>query len=151
MGKEGRPADARSHGGAPARAPRLFRVVVPAGDIDASAAFYQELLAMPGERVSAGRHYFDCGGVILAVVDPRADGDERDARPNDDHVYLSVGDLGPYHERAKALGALSRTMGAVEKRPWGERSFYLQDCFGNPLCFVDQSTLFLGTPPSEPA
>ncbi len=26
----------------------------------------------------------------------------------------------------------------------GERSFYLQDPFGNPLCMVDQNTLFTG-------
>jgi len=30
------------------------------------------------------------------------------------------------------------------ERPWGERSFYAVDPFGNPLCFVDQKTLFTG-------
>jgi len=29
-------------------------------------------------------------------------------------------------------------------RPWGERSFYAHDPFGNPLCFVDATTIFTG-------
>ncbi len=33
------------------------------------------VLGVAGERVSPGRHYFDCEGVILACFDPRADGD----------------------------------------------------------------------------
>jgi predicted enzyme related to lactoylglutathione lyase len=126
-----------------ARSPRLYRVILPAGDMEASVAFNRRLLEMEGERVSPGRHYFACGGVILAVVDPRADGDDRDAHPNSEHVYLAVVDLESYHQRAAALRALSPEMGAIETRPWGERSFYLKDPFGNPLCFVDESTLFL--------
>jgi predicted enzyme related to lactoylglutathione lyase len=127
-----------------ADSPRLYRVILPAGDIEASAGFYRRLLEMEGERVSPGRHYFRCGGVILAVVDPRADGDEHETRPNADHVYLSVAHLERYHERATKLGALSPEMGEIETRPWGERSFYMKDAFGNPLCFVDEKTLFLG-------
>ncbi len=124
--------------------PRLYRVVLPAGEMEASVGFYRRLLEMEGERVSSGRHYFTCGGVILAVVDPRADGDDRDTRPNADHVYLAVGDLEIFHQRAADLEALSPVMGAIETRPWGERSFYARDPFGNPLCFVEESTLFLG-------
>ncbi len=125
-------------------APRLYRVILPAGDLDESVGFYRRLLVMDGERVSPGRHYFQCGGVILAVVDPRADGDDRDARPNSDHVYLAVKELEPYHRRAADLRALAPDMGAIETRPWGERSFYLSDPFGNPLCLVDRETLFTG-------
>jgi hypothetical protein len=29
-------------------------------------------------------------------------------------------------------------------RPWGERSFYVKDPWGNGLCFVDEKTLFTG-------
>ena len=36
-------------------------------------------------------------------------------------------------------------MGAIVVRPWGERSFYAEDPTGNPLCFVDDRTLFTGT------
>ena len=34
--------------------------------------------------------------------------------------------------------------GDIVVRPWGERSFYAADPFGNGLCFVDEKTLFTG-------
>jgi len=37
-------------------------------------------------------------------------------------------------------------MGEIARRPWGERSFYLHDPFGNPLCFVDAASIFKGAP-----
>jgi hypothetical protein len=30
----------------------------------------------------------------------------------------------------------------VITRPWGERSFYVTDTWGNELCFVQDGTLF---------
>ena len=54
---------------------RLYRVILPVDDIDRADRFYTELLGLAGERVSPGRHYFDCGGTILACYDPVADGD----------------------------------------------------------------------------
>jgi hypothetical protein len=33
-------------------------------------------------------------------------------------------------------------MGEIATRPWGQRSFYMRDPFGNPLCFVDETTIF---------
>lgn len=124
--------------------PRLFRTILPAANIELAADFYCRLFGVPGRRVSPGRHYFDVGDVILAVVDPRADGDSWDARPNQDHAYFSVRDLEAIHARAAELHALSPEMGAIETRPWGERSFYARDPTGNPLCFVDEATLFTG-------
>ncbi|HEY5096249.1 MAG TPA: hypothetical protein VII69_14140 [Candidatus Eremiobacteraceae bacterium] len=32
--------------------------------------------------------------------------------------------------------------GDIVTRPWGERSFYVVDPYGNGLCFVDETTLF---------
>jgi catechol 2,3-dioxygenase-like lactoylglutathione lyase family enzyme len=134
-------------------APRLFRVIVPVDDLNRAAEFYATLLASAGHRVSNGRHYFACGDVILALYDPRADGDARDPRPNFDHIYFAVADLEAVHQRAEAAGCLSRevgdgglAMGEIARRPWGERSFYLADPFGNPLCFVDEQSLFTGRP-----
>ena len=49
---------------------RLFRVIVPVPDVDRAAEFYALLLGIAGERVVPTRHYFDCGGTILALVDP---------------------------------------------------------------------------------
>jgi catechol 2,3-dioxygenase-like lactoylglutathione lyase family enzyme len=133
--------------------PRLFRVILPVADIDPAAAFYAELLGQPGMRVSGGRHYFRCGDVMLAVYSPKGDGDPREPRPNWDHVYFAVDDLEDVYRRAQKLGGLSThvgdgrlPMGEIATRPWGERSFYLSDPFGNPLCFVDSKTLFTGRP-----
>lgn len=121
----------------------LFRVILSVSDIARAASFYRDILGMPGERVSSGRHYFDCGGTILACFDPRADGDDFDARPNPDHVYFAVDDLEQVFERAQAAGC--RHMDAeIKTRPWGERSFYAVDPFGNPICFVDRATVFAG-------
>src|SRR3954453_12626235 len=109
---------------------RLFRVILQVSDIEQAARFYAALLGEAGERVSRGRHYFDCGGTILACLDPRVDGEARDARPNPEHVYFAVEDLEAAFERAKGAGC--RKLDAViETRPWGERSFYGEDPFGN--------------------
>jgi predicted enzyme related to lactoylglutathione lyase len=130
---------------------RLFRVILPVNDIDASAAFYSTLLDDAGMRISPGRHYFMCGGVVLALYEPRADGDDRTPRPNFDHVYLAVDDLPAVLTRAQHVGGLSTAvgdgglrMGEMARRPWGEVSFYMHDPSGNPLCFVDAATLFKG-------
>jgi catechol 2,3-dioxygenase-like lactoylglutathione lyase family enzyme len=122
---------------------KLFRVILPVSDIDRAARFYAALLAMPGKRVSPGRHYFNCGGTILACFDPHADGNTFDARPNPDHVYFAVPDLEAVFDRAKKLDCLELEA-AIRSRPWGERSFYAKDPFGNPICFVDDRTLFTG-------
>jgi predicted enzyme related to lactoylglutathione lyase len=138
-------------GDARAPAPRLYRVIVPVEDIERAAGFYEELLGIAGKRVSGGRHYLDCGGVILALYQPSGDGDEGKALPLPDYVYFAVADLEAVFERAKRLGGLSSEtgdgdlpMGEIATRPWRERSFYMRDPFGTPLCFVDERTLFTG-------
>ena len=123
--------------------PKLFRVIVPVSSIDQAARFYEQVLAIPGERVSPGRHYVDCDGTILACFDPRSDGDPWDATPNPDHVYFAVDDLDATFARCRAAGC-GRLDDGIETRPWGERSFYAVDPFGNKLCFVDRGTLFTG-------
>jgi predicted enzyme related to lactoylglutathione lyase len=122
---------------------KLFRVILPVSDIDVAEKFYSRVLQIPGKRVSPGRHYFDCSGTILACFDPKADGDGFEAKPNPDHVYLAVGDLDATFSRAAAAGCQSIDS-KIEVRPWGERSFYAKDPFGNPICFVDEKTVFRG-------
>ena len=128
---------------------RIFRVIMPALDLDRSVSFYQQVLGEEGMRISPGRHYFMCGGVILAVYSPQADGDSTEPRPNFEHVYFSVPDLDAFYDRAERAGGLSSAvgdgnlpMGKIARRPWGERSFYMNDPSGNPICFVDEATLF---------
>jgi catechol 2,3-dioxygenase-like lactoylglutathione lyase family enzyme len=122
---------------------KLFRVILPVTDIELAQRFYSNLLGTSGKRVSPGRHYFDCGGIVLACFDPRADGDAKDATPNPDHVYFAVDNLEEVYRRA--LGDKCRWIEErIAVRPWGERSFYVIDPFGNPICFVDQATVFTG-------
>ena len=122
---------------------RLFRVIVPVTNIEQAATFYAQLLGQPGDRVSPGRHYFHCGGVILACYDARADGDQREVPQNPEHIYLAVLDLQAAYQRARAAGC--RQLDAeIATRPWGETSFYARDPFGNPLCFVAEETVFTG-------
>lgn len=136
--------------------PAVFRVIIPAGDLDTSVRFYSALLDQPGMRVSSGRHYFRCGAVVLAVYNPAGDGDPVQPRPNFGHVYLATPDLESCFTRAQSVGGLSKEigdgelpMGEIATRPWGERSFYVDDPFGNLLCFVDASTVFTGPPASR--
>jgi catechol 2,3-dioxygenase-like lactoylglutathione lyase family enzyme len=131
--------------------PKLFRVILPVSDIERAAAFYAAILGTPGRRVSPGRHYFDCGGTILACFDPGADGDGYDARPNPELIYFAVDDLPPAHAACRRAGATMSAgdvhgdpAGEIHTRPWGERSFYVEDPFGNKLCFVDRATAFTG-------
>lgn len=123
--------------------PKLFRVILPVSNIDEAARFYEHVLAIPGARVSPGRYYFDCGGTILACFDPRADGDAWDATPNPDHVYFAVDDLAAVLARCREEGC-KRLDEEIKTRPWGERSFYADDPFGNKICFVDRNTIFTG-------
>lgn len=132
-------------------APKLFRVILPVSDIECAARFYQSVFGLPGVRVSPGRHYFDCGGTILACFDPRADGDEHTARPNPEWLYFAVDRLEEVFLACRKLGATFSSeeihgdpAGAIATRPWGERSFYVSDPFGNKLCFVDRATVFTG-------
>jgi predicted enzyme related to lactoylglutathione lyase len=133
---------------------RLFRVIMPVTNIDAATRFYSALFEQPGFRVSNGRHYFECGGVILAVYDAMADGDRQAVRNNAEHVYFAVPDLEAVFTRAEQIGGLSKEtgdggllMGQIARRPWGERSFYMHDPSGNPICFVDAQSIFKGGPP----
>lgn len=139
--------------GSPAQpaAPRLYRVIVPVADLERAADFYGELLGLEGKRVSGGRHYLDCGGVILALYQPAGDGDEVEVRPLPEHIYFAVSDLEKFFAQAERLGGLSTEtgdgdlpMGKIAVRPWRERSFYMKDPFGTPLCFVDEKTVFTG-------
>lgn len=132
---------------------RLFRVILPVSDIARAAAFYEAVLGMNGMRVSNGRHYFDCGGTILACFDPRADGDDYTPRPNPEWLYFCVENLEATYEACRAAGAAfapgevhGDPAGQIARRPWGERSFYAHDPFGNPICFVDAASIFTGRP-----
>ncbi|MDB5721909.1 MAG: hypothetical protein JWP15_2527 [Alphaproteobacteria bacterium] len=127
-----------------AQGPRLFRLNIEVGNLEAAADFYGELLDQAGRRQMGGRCYFDVGAVTLQVV--RTDPVQTLPKA----LYFAVGDLDAMHRRASALGCLAQDrvhgMAAGEPvvRPWGERSFYAADPWGNPLCFVEDGTIYAG-------
>lgn len=121
-------------------APSLFRVALPVTDVDRAARFFEQVLGVPGRRVSPGRHYFDCGGVVLACFDARATIGDGASRDHAEHVCFSLRDLELAYQRVQAAGP-SWIEPSITVRPSGERSFYAKDPFGNPLCFVDEQTV----------
>ena len=131
---------------------RVFRVLVPVRDIEEAAAFYATVLGTRGERVSAGRHYYQCGSVVFACVDPGMEGDDYEATPNVEPVYFAVDDLDSVARHAQEAGASFSLHtvpgvgipGEIQERPWGERSIYFCDPSGNSLCFVQAETVFTG-------
>jgi uncharacterized glyoxalase superfamily protein PhnB len=123
----------------------LYRTILPVPDIEQAARFYSALLGAPGQRVSPGRHYFDCGGTILACYDPVADGDGEQGgwrfHPLQ-YLYIAVPDLATAFRSTVAAGATIEQ--PIRAMPWGETLFYCRDPFGSGLCFVDAATKFTG-------
>ena len=143
--KEDNPASRRTS----MAASKLFRVALQVADLDQASAFYAKLLDDPGIPIPRGsRHYFNCGPVILALVDVAKGGEK--PQPTPDYIYFAVNNLQEVFARAKALNCLAndryhdQNAGEILKRPWGEVSFYCEDPWGNGLCFVDETTLFTG-------
>src|ERR1043166_2168576 len=130
-------------------APRMFRIALQVGDLEAAGAFYAKLLDDPGIPIPRGsRHYFNCGPVILALVDVTKGGEQ--PQPTPDYIYFAVDNLEEVFARAQEMDCLCKdryhdqNAGEIVKRPWGEVSFYVEDPWGNGLCFVDEKTLYTG-------
>ena len=133
-------------------APPLYRIILQVDNLDKAEEFYGKLLGDRGRRIPRGsRHYIDCGPVILALVDVNGEGiPGLEPKPLPDYIYFAVSDVEAVYQRAQELQCLStedvhgESAGDLVKRPWGERSFYVHDPWGNGLCFVDEHTLFTG-------
>jgi predicted enzyme related to lactoylglutathione lyase len=126
--------------------PKLFRVTLEVADLERATQLYAALLSLDGQRYPGARHYFDCGGVIVAILDVSRGG--MPPTPGPKSLYFAVDDVDAVHARADQLGVLApyqvhgEPAGAVTTRPWGERSFYVVDPWGNDLCFCANGTLF---------
>jgi predicted enzyme related to lactoylglutathione lyase len=123
----------------------LYRVILPVTDIELAARFYGHVFEDAGERVSPGRHYFNCNGVILACYSPAADGDDLGsgwAFHENQYLYFSVPDLNAIRTRIEEAGG--RNLTPIETMPWGETMFYAVDPLGSRLSFAQSDTLFMG-------
>jgi len=127
--------------------PQFFRLNVEVGDLEAAILFYTKLLGIEGRKQAGSRCYFECGPVTLQVLDVSS---QRQPHPAAKALYFTVNDLEAVYERAKSLNCLSDSDvheaagGGIVVRPWGERSFYAQDAWGNPLCFIEDGTVYPG-------
>ena len=123
---------------------RLTRVLIRVPDIDRAVSFYDHALGTTGRRVSPGRCHYALGGVELACYDPATDGDLHDTEQGKSYwqLYVAVDDLEAAFERVRDSGG--HIDQAIAIKPWGERSFYATDPFGNRICFLDEATV----PPS---
>src|SRR6266536_6619163 len=125
--------------------PQFFRLNVEVGDLDKAIHFYSTLLGVEGRKQPGSRVYYECGPVTLQVVDVSSVGKPHIAAKA---LYFTVKDLDAVFARAKALNCLSEedvhgvSGGSISVRPWGERSFYAEDKWQNPLCFVEAGTIY---------
>jgi hypothetical protein len=85
--------------------------------------------------------------VTLSVLDVSS---ARQPHPAAKALYFTVKNLEAAFERARTVGGLSQedvhdaSGGGIVVRPWGERSFYMEDPWKNPLCFVEEGTVYAG-------
>ncbi len=127
--------------------PVFFRLNIEVGNLDEAAKFYGALFGVDGRVQAGSRCYFDCGGVTLQVLDVSSMGAPHTAAKA---LYFTVKDLDAAFARAKSLGCLSAEKihgepgSEIRVRPWGERSFYAEDPWQNPLCFVEAGTVYPG-------
>ncbi len=124
----------------------LYRLILMVSDITHAEQVYSQLLETTGRYVSPSRLYFNCGGTILVCCDLGSvtDPSETSWKPHpDQYLYFAVPGLEAKLALAIALGCTVLEPG-IFTRPWGERLFYAHDPFGNPICFVDERTIFTG-------
>jgi catechol 2,3-dioxygenase-like lactoylglutathione lyase family enzyme len=126
--------------------PKLFRVTLEVADLEAATRLYADLLGQEGQRHPGARHYFDCGGVIVALLDVSQGG--LPPTPGPKSLYFAVDDVDAVHALAEQHEVLApydvhgEPAADVITRPWGERSFYVVDPWGNDLCFCQDGTLY---------
>lgn len=126
-------AERRSGGGL-----RVLETCLYAQDLDAAAAFYEEVLALEVASRVAERHvFFRCADAMLLLFDPRRTRDPEGEVPphgaaGPGHVAFAVHaeDMDSWRTRLERAGV------PVEKEvrwPGGGRSIYVRDPAGNSV------------------
>lgn len=127
--------------------PQFFRLNIEVSDLERAMEFYARLLSVKGRKQPGKRCYFECGPVTLQVLDVSS---VRQPHAAAKSLYFTVGNLEAVFGRAQELNCLSSEQvhmshaGEIVVQPWGERSFYATDPWGNPLCFVEEGTVYTG-------
>ena len=83
-----------------------MRLLLEVSELERAVTFYSELLGTTGQPVRGGRHYFDCGGVIVGLVDVSPAG--RAPRPITEYLYFAVPNLDVVYSRAASLSIVAR-------------------------------------------
>jgi catechol 2,3-dioxygenase-like lactoylglutathione lyase family enzyme len=132
----------------------LSSFALPTTSLGRAAAFYEAMLGLEADTFVPGRTRFFCDRCELSLVNPVEHGrahqlEEKRFRANAELIYFSVDDLDATWEQGRKLGLAPLEDGhigaGIGLQPWGERSFYGLDPSGNPICFVDSTTLFTGS------
>jgi catechol 2,3-dioxygenase-like lactoylglutathione lyase family enzyme len=145
MAETGKPVEVKAK--RPDDIPQFFRLNIEVGNLDHAEDFYSRLLGIKGFRQPGSRVYFECGPVTLQVLDVSARSTPHAAAKA---LYFTVKNLESVFDRAKTLACVSPETvhddpaGGILVRPWGERSFYAVDPWGNPLCFIEEGTVYTG-------
>ena len=128
--------------------PQFFRMTVEVDDLEKAISFYTALLDLQGRKQAGSRCYFGCGPATICVLDVSS---ARTPQPVPKARYFTVQNLEAVFDRAKALKCLAvedvhrGQGGGIVVRPWGERSFYVEDPWKNALCFVEEDTVYTGS------
>ncbi len=112
-----------------------MRVLVGTRDYASSTAFYRELLRFPVQEewdATDGRGtLFATGGGVIEVIE---DSPHHPAEvPHGVSVSIEVTDVEELHGRLAVAGVAPTD--PLADRPWGHRSFAIQDPNGLPLTF----------------
>jgi len=125
---------------------RLIRIVLPVSDIELAATFYFNVLGIPGKRIDKGMHFFKCGELALICYDPLPNGDKLGQgwmHHENQFTSFSVNNI-----EATFIRILNNPDAEVDsniqENNLGEKLFYALDPFGNPICFIDEKTIFEG-------
>ena len=114
-----------------------MRVLVGAKDYPKCTAFYRELLRFPVQEEwdgSDGRGtLFATGGGVIEVMEDSPH--HPAAPPRGVRVSIEVGDADGLHARLSEAGVVPTD--PLADRPWGHRSFTIEDPSGLPLTFFE--------------